>query len=177
MNKIKIAKAHITLIRGDISSEKCDCLVNAANNHFWMGSGVAGALKKAAGPKIEQEAMNQGPQKTGEIVISSAGKLDAKYIIHAAVMGQDLQTNEEIIRQAVKNSLIEAEKLGCKSMAFPAFGVGNFSPHICAKIMLEESIEFLLRAKSLLELRFVLFEEDIYNAFQKRLSYLFGHRP
>ncbi len=176
MKEIKIGKALLILVQGDIAAEKCDCIVNAANNHFWMGSGVAGALKKAAGAEIEKEAMAQGPKNPGEIVVTSAGKMAAKQIIHAAVMGQDLQTSEIFIKKATQKSLAEAERLGCKSAAFPAFGtgVGHFSPHVCAKIMLEESIEFLLKAKNLQELRFILFDETVYNAFQERLAFLFG---
>jgi O-acetyl-ADP-ribose deacetylase len=176
MKELKIGRAHLILSQGDIAAEKCDCIVNAANNHFWMGSGVAGALKKSAGIAIEKEAMSQGPKNPGELVVTGAGNIVAKYIIHAAVMGQDLQTNENIIREATRNSLAEAEKLGCKSVAFPAFGtgVGNFSPHICAKIMLAESIDFLLKAKNIRELRFILFDENVFEAFSQRLSFLFG---
>src|SRR3989337_1644406 len=87
----------IVLILGDITDSETDAIVNAANDHLWMGSGVAGAIKAKGGVEIEQEAKAKGPIPIGEAVAKSAGKLKAKYVIHAAVMGQDLQTNEKYI--------------------------------------------------------------------------------
>src|SRR5262245_49337505 len=70
---------------GDIAAEATNAVVNAANNHFWMGAGVAGALKARGGQAIEAEAMALGPVPVGECVITSAGRLAARYVIHAAV--------------------------------------------------------------------------------------------
>jgi O-acetyl-ADP-ribose deacetylase (regulator of RNase III) len=78
---------------GDIAAETTDAVVNAANNAFWMGSGVAGAIKSRGGTSIEDEAMAQGPVEPGDCVLTSAGRLKAKHVIHAAVMGQDLKTS------------------------------------------------------------------------------------
>jgi len=105
-----------------------------------MGSGVAGALKRVGGNEIEAEALNRGPVSTGEAVVTGAGKLKARYVIHAAVMGQDLQTDAAKIRQATKNSLLRADELGIKSLAFPALstGVGGFPIAECARIMINE---------------------------------------
>ena len=114
----------IKLIQGDITDQEVDAIVNAANNHLWMGAGVAGAIKRKGGREIEDEAMKKGPIPIGEAVITSAGKLKAKYVIHAAVMGQDLTTNEEYIKNATLNSLKRAEELKIKSIAFLAFGTG-----------------------------------------------------
>src|SRR3990170_7908766 len=99
----------IEVLRGDITKLELDALVNAANNRLWMGGGVAGALKRAGGPEIEAEAIKKGPIPIGEAVVTGAGKLKAKYVIHAAVMGQDLQTDATKIRQATVNSLKRAE--------------------------------------------------------------------
>ena len=124
----------IEIIEGDITTVSADALVNAANNHLWMGAGVAGAIKKAGGREIEEEAVKKGPIPVGEVVVTGAGRLPVKYIIHAAVMGQDLQTGAEIIEQATRNSLRKADELGLKSIAFPALGtgVGGFSLEECA---------------------------------------------
>jgi len=129
----------IKLIQGDITDQEVDAIVNAANNHLWMGAGVAGAIKRKGGNQIEDEAMKKGPIPIDEAIVTSAGKLKAKYVIHAAVMGQDLITNEEYIKNATLNSLKRAEELKIKSIAFPAFGtgVGGFPLDRCAQIMLD----------------------------------------
>ena len=115
-------------IQGDITKCEVDIIVNAANNNFWMGAGVAGTIKAAGGELVEKEAVAKGPVMPGEVVYGTAGKLPFRYIIHAAVMGQDLRTNRELIRKATVASLNLADRLGVKSIAFPAFGtgVGNF---------------------------------------------------
>ena len=114
----------IILIQGDITDYKTDAIVNAANNELWMGSGVAGAIKAKGGIEIEEEAKAKGPIKVGEAVATTAGKLKAKFVIHAAVMGQDSKTNENYIRNATLSSLKEAEELNLSSIAFPALGTG-----------------------------------------------------
>ena len=100
-----LSEVKIKLVQGDITDQEVDAIVNAANNHLWMGAGVAGAIKRKGGKEIEDEAMNKGPIPIGEAVVTCAGKLKAKYVIHAAVMGQDLITNEEYIKNATLNSL------------------------------------------------------------------------
>src|SRR5256885_16286210 len=82
----------IDIVEGDISAQDTDAIVNAANNHFWMGAGVAGAIKRRGGEAIEAEAMRQGPVEPGECVITSGGRLAATHVIHAAVMGQGPET-------------------------------------------------------------------------------------
>ena len=110
------------IIEGDITRVSADALVNAANNYLWMGGGVAGAIKKAGGKEIEEEAVRKGPIPVGEVVFTGPGRLPVKFIIHAAVMGQDLCTSAGIIERATANSLRKAEELGLKSIAFPALG-------------------------------------------------------
>ena len=77
-------------------------------NHFWMGSGVAGAIKARGGQEIERDAMAQGPMEPGECVITTGGRLPARHVIHAAVMGQDLRTSASIIGRARKR--VEARR-------------------------------------------------------------------
>jgi len=160
-------KIKIRLIQGDITEQEVDAIVNAANNHLWMGVGVAGAIKRKGGNEIEKEAMSKGPITIGEAVVTKAGKLKAKYVIHAAVMGQDLVTNKEYIRNATLNSLKRAEELKISSIAFPAFGtgVGGFPVNECARIMLDEVKNFSKKAKYLKEIRFVLFDKKSYDAW------------
>lgn len=105
-----------------------------------MGGGVAGAIKRAGGQEIEDEAVSKGPIKIGEAVETTAGKLKARYVIHSPTMELDFKTNEEKIRLAMKAALKKAEELGIKSIAFPALGtgVGGFSKSEAARIMVEE---------------------------------------
>ena len=170
---VAIGHATIETQQGDISQAKVDAVVNAANNHLWMGAGVAGALKRAGGPEIEREAVAKGPVDIGEAVVTSGGALPAKYVIHAAVMGQDLQTDQSKIRKATRNSLIRARELAITSIAFPALGtgVGGFPPDKAAEAMIEECVAFINSgtATSLKKILFVLFSEDVLAAFEKRM--------
>ena len=157
---------------GDITQLELDALVNAANNRLWMGGGVAGALKRKGGRKIEAEAVKKGPIPIGEAVATGAGKLKAKYIIHAAVMGQDLKTAAEKIRQATRNSLLRGDELGIKSIAFPALGtgVGGFSLTECAKIMIGEVRQYSTRKTGLERVVFALFDQTAYQAFKQEID-------
>jgi O-acetyl-ADP-ribose deacetylase (regulator of RNase III) len=152
---------------GDIALEATDAVVNAANNAFWMGSGVAGALKARGGQEIEAEAMAQGPVEPGECVITSGGRLPARYVIHAAVMGQDLRTSAARIDRATRNALQIAEARQLTSIAFPAFGtgVGGFPLGECARIMVEAIRAHARPSTSLRLVRLVLFGEAAYRAF------------
>jgi O-acetyl-ADP-ribose deacetylase (regulator of RNase III) len=161
----------IKVVQGDITDQEVDTIVNAANDQLWMGAGVAGAIKRKGGKEIEDEAMKKGPIPIGEAVVTSAGKLKAKYVIHAAVMGQDLITNEEYIKNATLNSLKKTEKLKIESIAFPAFGtgVGGFPIDRCAQIMLDQVKEFSKGAKYLKEILFVLFDKRSYGLWRVQL--------
>jgi O-acetyl-ADP-ribose deacetylase len=157
---------------GDITQLDCDALVNAANNHFWMGGGVAGALKRAGGGEIEAEAMKKGPVPVGEAVYTRAGKLKARYIIHAAVMGQDLETDAEKIRQATRNSLLRADELGLHTIAFPALGtgVGGFPLEECARIMVREVRRHASGKTRLEKVVFILFQAPAAEIFRQVLD-------
>jgi O-acetyl-ADP-ribose deacetylase (regulator of RNase III) len=167
---------NIEVYRGDITRLELDALVNAANNQLWMGGGVAGALKRAGGKEIEGEAVKKGPIPIGEAIITGAGKLKAKYIIHAAVMGQDLKTDAEKIRRATRNSLLRAEEIGIKNIAFPALGtgVGGFPLDECARIMIDEVRQYLATKAELERVVFALYNETAYQAFKQELDIQLG---
>lgn len=166
-----MGKVKIRLIQGDITEQDVDAIVNAANNHLWMGAGVAGAIKRKGGAEIEKEAMSKGPVSVGQVVVTNAGKLKAKYVIHAAVMKQDLITSEDYIKDATLNSLKQAEELKVKSIAFPAFGtgVGGFPVDQCALIMIDVVKEFSEQLKFIGEIRFVLFDKKIFDIWNNLL--------
>ena len=162
----------ITCRQGDITDSAADAIVNAANNHLWMGSGVAGAIKRKGGSEIETEAISKGPIPVGEAVATRAGNLRQKYIIHAAAMGQDLRTDETKIRNGTRNALMRAEELGITSIDFPALGtgVGGFAVSQAAKIMIQVAREFV-NSRTLNEIGFVLFDSDSFQAFQHELGH------
>ncbi len=169
---VSIGNKEIEVIRGDITEADTEAIVNAANNHLWMGAGVAGAIKRKGGIEIEQEAVSKGPIKVGEAVITGGGKLKAKYVIHAAGMGQDLQTDAQKVKEATRNSLKLAESHKISSIAFPAIGtgVGGFPTEACAGIMVSEAASFLQKSQYVRKVTFVLFDEPTANAFQVALK-------
>jgi O-acetyl-ADP-ribose deacetylase (regulator of RNase III) len=109
---------------GDITRLDVDAIANAANDHLWMGAGVAGAIKRAGGAEIEREAMAQGPIPVGTAVATGGGSLQARHVVHGAVMGQDLRTTPELIGRTTRSVLEVADGLGARSLALPAFGTG-----------------------------------------------------
>lgn len=164
----EISGRRIEVVQGDISLQEVDAIVNAANNHLWMGGGVAGAIKRMGGADIEKEALRKGPIAVGESICTSAGNLRARIVIHAAVMGQDLKTDEKKVRDATRSALRVARELNAESVAFPALGtgVGGFQVERAAEIMLRCAIEELESPMTSIELiRFVLFGEAAYDAF------------
>jgi O-acetyl-ADP-ribose deacetylase len=155
---------------GDIAAVEADALANAANDRLWMGAGVAGALKRAGGDEIEREAVSLGPIPLGTAVATTAGQLPARWVIHGAVMGQDLRTEGELVRRTTRACLELADELGCGSLALPAFGtgVGGLALDECARIMVGEARSF--GPQSLGRVIFAVFGRDAYDAFSSALS-------
>jgi O-acetyl-ADP-ribose deacetylase (regulator of RNase III) len=162
----------VDIFKGDITRLEVDAIVNAANNELWMGGGVAAAIRKAGGAEIEAEAVKKGPIAIGEAVVTGAGKLKAGYVIHAAVMAMDFQTDAENIRRATRSSLVAAERLGVNSLAFPALGIGfgRFSVPEAARIMISEVLTHTGGKTGLEKVVFVLYGESAYQAFEYELK-------
>lgn len=157
----------IEIVRGDITKQDVDAIVNAANNHLWMGAGSAGAIVRAGGREIEDEAISQGPIEVGEAVVTGGGDLPARHVIHAAAMGEDLITSADLIRAATENALKRAEELKLASIALPAIGtgVGGFPLDEAARIMLGVAKQRSGGGSAVPTVRFVLFDEAAYDAF------------
>ena len=166
------------LVKGDIALEESDAIVNAANNVLWMGSGVAGAIKKEGGKEIEEEAVSRGPIGIGEAILTGSGNLKSTYVIHAAVMGQDLSTDAGNIKRALISSFDLAEQKGLNSLSIPAFGtgVGGFSINACADIMLRETINFLQRSVNIKLVKVVLFSDSDLEVFKDKLEEIFSRK-
>ena len=158
------------VVDGYNASIVADAIANAANDRLWMGAGVAGALKRAGGDEIEQEALAIGGIPLGTAVATTAGRLRARWVIHGAVMGQDLRTDADLVQRTTRSCLDLADELGCRSLALPAFGtgVGGFPLGRCASIMVEEARIF--PAQSLETVIFAVYGSEAYEAFSSELS-------
>jgi len=162
----------IQLYRGDITDLAVDAIVNAANSALWMGSGVAGTIKLKGGAEIEREALAQGPIAVGEAVVTGAGRLAARYVIHAAAVGSDLVADAGTVQAATRNALRRAAELGLHSIAFPALGagMGGYSPAGAARVMVAEVRRHLTRGSSLSKVLFAVRGEGTYGAFREVLE-------
>jgi len=155
----------LEVLQGDIAAVEVDAVANAANDHLWMGAGVAGALKRAGGEEIERDAMAKGPIAVGTAVATSAGRLAARYVVHGAVMGQDLRTSAELVERTTRACIALADELGCRSLALPAFGtgVGGFPVEECARLMVDVARAF--EPRTLERVVFAVFGDEAYAAF------------
>jgi O-acetyl-ADP-ribose deacetylase (regulator of RNase III) len=159
----------LEVVEGDITALAVDAIANAANNQLWMGAGVAGAIKRAGGEEIEREAVGKGPIEVGDAVATDAGRLAARYVIHGAVMGQDLRTSGDLIGRTTRRCLELAGELGCESLALPAFGtgVGGFPLDECARLMVAAARGY--EPRSLTRVLFAVFGADAEQAFKNAL--------
>ncbi len=162
----------IRIVHADITGLDVDAIVNAANAALWMGAGVAGAIKRAGGDEIEREAIAQGPIAVGEAVVTGGGRLRARYVIHAAAMGEDLATDADKIRAATASALRRAEERGIASIALPALGtgVGGFPIEGCAVVMVGEAQRHAAAGSRLAEIVFALRSSDAVEAFSRVLG-------
>jgi O-acetyl-ADP-ribose deacetylase (regulator of RNase III) len=160
----------LEVVDGDISALEVDAVANAANDHLWMGAGVAGALKRAGGEEIEREAMAKGPIPVGEAVATGAGRLPARWVVHGAVMGQDLRTNADLVERTTQSVLRVADDLGAESLALPAFGtgVGGFPLDECARLMVKAVREH--EPRTLNRVVFAVFGAEAKRAFDQALD-------
>jgi O-acetyl-ADP-ribose deacetylase (regulator of RNase III) len=160
----------LEVVEGDITELDVDAIANAANDRLWMGAGVAGAIKRAGGAEIEREAVAKAPIPVGEAVATGGGSLRARWIVHGAVMGQDLRTNADLVRRTTASCLRLADELGAASLALPAFGtgIGGFPLDECARLMVDEARR--LEPSSLERVVFAVYGEDARRAFETALS-------
>jgi O-acetyl-ADP-ribose deacetylase (regulator of RNase III) len=129
--------AELEVLQADVTKLEVDAIANAANTHLMHGGGVAGAIARAGGPTIQEESRAKAPIGLGEAVETSAGAMPSRWVIHAATMEMDFQTDAQIIEKATRSTLAKAEELGARSLALVAFGtgVGGFSLDEAARIM------------------------------------------
>jgi O-acetyl-ADP-ribose deacetylase (regulator of RNase III) len=168
----------IQFLKGDITEMAVDAIVNAANTDLVMAEGVAGAIRRKGGERIEEACNEIAPIRLGEAAVTTAGNLKAFYVIHAASMQPGGKTTAESLRLAMHNTLLRAEEKALKSLAFPALGAGaaGFPMEECARIMLTEVLQHLKSRSSLEQIYFVLFDDAALKVFQETYEKLTG-RP
>ena len=168
----------IKFIDGDITKQKVDAVVNAANSSLLGGGGVDGAIHRAAGPELLEETRKLGGCPTGEVRVSKGYLLPAEYVIHTVgpVWSGGSQNEDELLAACYRNSLKEAVALGIKTVAFPSIstGVYRFPMDRAAKIALTETAEFLRSDKTLTGVVFVCFGQEALDTYEKAAVALFG---
>lgn len=174
----RFGHCRMRLFRGDIAGLAVEAVVNPANGRLWMGSGVAGSLKRAGGPSIEEEAVACGPIEPGEAVVTGGGSLPDRYVIHAVTIRPDRTTDGEAIARATRNALRRCAELGLYSVAFPAMGtgVGGFPPAEAARLMFDALIHHLARHRLPGEVTFALYDQEAFGAFAAECARRSGGR-
>lgn len=169
----------LEVIMGDITKIQVDAIVNAANNSLLGGGGVDGAIHSAGGPGILEECIKirerQGGCDTGEAVITTAGNLPAKYVIHTVgpVWKGGSNNEEELLRSSYRNSLKLAVQNEIESIAFPniSTGVYHFPKELAAKIAVKEVSDFMVEnGQSIKRVIFVCFDSVNYKLYQDLLN-------
>ncbi|GAB6164037.1 O-acetyl-ADP-ribose deacetylase [Thermostilla marina] len=176
--KRQIGKCTIELVQGDITDQEVDAIVNAANSRLAGGGGVDGAIHRRGGPSIMAETQAKYPQgcPTGSAVISTAGDLPAKFVIHAVgpIWRGGNAGERDLLASAYRRSLELAVEHDCRSVAFPALSAGAYRYPLpeAARVALETTADFLKCRRAPELVRFVLFGEDAFAAFSAALKSL-----
>ena len=171
----------LVLRQGDLTEEAVDAIVNAANSQLAHGGGVAGAIVRAGGAVIQQESDRIAPIPVGEAGITTAGRLPAKWVIHA--VGPRLGEGDEDarLRSAVEHSLAIAHQRGLASVALPAIssGIFGFPKDRCAAILVQAALDFAAEHPqgTLREIRFTLIDDRTCAVFLAEFTRRFGPPP
>ena len=165
----------LALIRGNIVEVQADAIVNAANSGLRGGGGVDGAIHRAGGPSIMEECRKIGGCPTGEAVVTTAGRLPAKYIFHAVGPIYSGSLNDErLLASAYQSCLNLAEQHQVKSISFPSLSTGiyGYPLELAAPIALRTIIEHLKKPTCLQQVLMVLFGESAYKVHEQALDKL-----
>lgn len=164
--------ARIELWNGDICHLEVDAIVVPAATSLWMSSGIAGEVKRAGGDVIEFAAVRQGPARIGDAIVSPAGLLAAKVVIHAVSLERDRRTSAAAIDAAARAAIARANELGLTSIAIPALGtgIGGFPLDEAARIAVAAVRGELDGPTTLEHVIFALRGAAAYNAFRDALA-------
>jgi len=170
----KVGQSLLELVEGDITQQDTEAIVNAANEQLRVGGGVDGAINRAGGPKIQEEARKIGRCPTGQAIITTGGNLKAKYVIHTVgpIYKDGRQGEPDLLASAYRESLKLASAKGIKSLAFPSLSTGVYGYPVAdaARVALTTIKDYLAEHPEIELVRFVLFGKPTYEAYAKALS-------
>jgi O-acetyl-ADP-ribose deacetylase (regulator of RNase III) len=182
-NEFKVGNAIVRLVRRDITEMETDAIVNAANSSLMGGGGVDGTIHRKGGPKILEECKRiratEWPQglPTGKAVITGAGNLKARHVIHTVgpIWHRGNRGEPELLAQAYQNSLRLAVAKRLKTVAFPSISTGAYGYPIedACRVALKAVKEFLEKEDSLDEVIFVLFSESAFEVYADKAEEVF----
>lgn len=176
--EVKVNQTIIEVIKGDITKSQLDCIVNAANTSLLGGGGVDGAIHRAGGKAILDECIKirnkQGNCPVGEAVITTAGNLKAKYVIHTVgpVWNGGANNEEEKLKSCYTNSMKLALESNIKSISIPniSTGIYRYPKKEAAYTAINSVVEFITRNKSILHVQFVCFDDENYEIYEENLK-------
>ena len=178
--EVVVRNTRLSLTQGDITEQATDGIVNAANSSLMGGGGVDGAIHRAGGPAILEECKriraDSGPLPPGEAVITTGGRLKAKYVIHTVgpIWRGGNRGEPELLANAYRHSLELAQEKGLSSLSFPSISTGayGYPVDLAARIALEAVLSFMQKGSSLKEIAFVLFDHRTFSTYSQVLQEL-----
>ena len=175
MIQAKVKETVVEIVQGDITRMDTEAIVNAANARLVLGAGVAGAIRTGGGPSIQEECNRIGGTHVGGAVVTGAGQLKCKYVIHAVGPRMGEGDEDEKLHQATLNSLRRADEKNMESLAFPAISTGIFGFPLdrAARIMLKTVKDYLAGKTSLKRVVFCLFGQESLDVFTAEFSRLY----
>ena len=164
--------ARIEIWNGDVCDLEVDAIVTAASSSLWMSTGVGGAIKRAGGDSIKFAAIRQAPVPLGGAVVTPAGTLAARAVIHAVSLDHDRRTTASTLEAAVRSAMLRAREIGATSIAFPALGsgVGGFPLAEGARITVATVRDELAASPTIAHVVFALRGAAAYQAFSQALQ-------
>ncbi|MBC5823834.1 MAG: O-acetyl-ADP-ribose deacetylase [Candidatus Eremiobacteraeota bacterium] len=173
MRDYRIAGASVHVLKADITTIHADAIVNAANGSLVGGGGVDGAIHRAGGPSIMEECRRIGRCATGDAVITAAGHLQARHVIHAvAPRYKGRPDDERLLASAYASSLRRAEEAGDESIAFPSLGTGAYGYPVeqAAAIAVRVIVQRLRQGSGLRRITFALFSDADLAVYERQLT-------
>jgi len=168
---IKLNETQLELVEGDITELTVDAIVNPANQDLKLGSGVAGSIRDKGGPSIQKECNRIGGTPVGTAVITGAGDLPHKHVIHAVGPRMGDGDEDRKLAAAVRSSLALADRHGLASVAVPAISTGNFGFPVnrCARVTLTEIHRYMQGGTKLERVVVCLFDKETFSTFRQEL--------
>ncbi|MGE5531204.1 MAG: macro domain-containing protein [Bacteroidota bacterium] len=171
--EMQIGSGVIRVLQGDLTLADTDAIVNAANSWLQHGGGVAAAIVRRGGPTVQEESDAAGFVPEGQVAVTGAGELSAKYVIHAVGPRGGDPEGDEKLQMAATNALLAAQELGLTSISFPAIssGIFGFPKDRCARILVSSASQYLKGHPEgpLRQVDFVLFDEETRDHFARAL--------